>query len=591
MAKKPKKTPKKQAKTPEKQTKISRRNWIYTYYQKIKNGSVVVGQWMMLAMEYIIKGLQDKAFFYDQKKANAVIAWIEAHCFHTEGPLAPQPIKLELWEKALIASMYGLVDKDGKRQFREVVLIVARKNGKSLIAAAIAKYEWWCGGYGAKVYNIAPKLAQADIIYNNIWQMTLLDSEYQELKEEVSVKDEHNKSIKDTNVLPRHRMTDLFIPAQNAMVTKIAFSAKKSDGFNPSFCICDEVAAWEGDNGLKQYEVMKSGMGARPEGILLSCSTAGYINDGIYDELLKRSTRFLLGDSKETKLLPFIYMIDDIENWNDINELQKSNPNLGVSVTVDYLLEEIAVAEGSLSKKAEFIVKYCNLKQNSSLAWLSAKTVEGMCGEQFNLEDFRSSYCVAGIDLSQTTDLTAATVVIEKDGEYYIFAKFWLPAEKIEEATIRDGAPYNIYLQRGLLELSGDNFVDYHDCYNWLTSLVQDYEILPLMTGYDRYSAQYLIQDLERYGFRCDDVYQGDNLWGVLQEMEGLFKDGKVHIGDNDLLKIHLLNSAIKMSVERGRGRLVKIAPTMRIDGVAALADAFCVHQKWYSEIGDRLTN
>lgn len=570
---------------------MNKNNWILTYYQKVKNGSIVVGQWMMLVLEYIIQGLQDKSFFYDQKKANEAIDWIEEHAFHTEGPLAPQPLKLELWEKALIASIYGLVDKDGCRQFREVLLIVARKNGKSLLAAAIAKYEWWQGGYGSKIYNIAPKLAQADIIYNNIWQMTLLDPEYQALKESVSEKDQHNKSVKDTSVLPRHRMTDLFIPAQNAMVTKIAFSAKKSDGFNPSLCICDEVAAWEGDGGLKQYEVMKSGMGARPEAILLSCSTAGYINDGIYDELMKRATRFLLGDSKEKKLLPFLYVIDDIEKWNDINELQKSNPNLGVSVTVDYLLEEIAVAEGSLSKKAEFITKYCNLKQNSSLAWLSTVTVEKMSGEQLDIEAFRSSYCVAGIDLSQTTDLTAAIVIIEKNNELYVFAKFWLPTEKIDEAIERDGVPYNIYRERGLLDLSGDNFVDYHDCYNWLTMLVEQYEILPLMVGYDRYSAQYLIQDLNGYGFRTDDVYQGDNLWPVLQEMEGLFKDGKVHIGDNDLLKIHLLNSAIKMSVERGRGKLVKINPAMHIDGVAAMADAFCVRQKWYDTIGVQLRN
>lgn len=566
-------------------------NWILAYYQKVKNGSIVVGKWIMLILEYVVDGLQQKTFFYDNKKANDAIEWIESHCFHTEGPLAPRALKLELWEKAFVSIIFGVVDDKGLRQFREVVLVVARKNGKSLLAAAIAKYEWWCGGYGAKVYNVAPKLAQADIIYNNIWQMTTLDPEYQQLKEEVSEKDQHNKSVKDTSVLPRHRMTDLFIPAQNAMVTKIAFSAKKSDGFNPSLCICDEVAAWEGDQGLKQYEVMKSGMGARPEPLLLSCSTAGYVNDSIYDELIKRSTRFLLGDSKEKRLLPFLYMIDDVEKWNDINELQKSNPNLGVSVTVDYLLEEIAIAEGSLSKKAEFIVKYCNLKQNSSLAWLPSQVVAKMCGEQLNLEDFRSSYCVAGIDLSQTTDLTAATVVIEKNGELYVFAKFWLPAERIDEAQERDGVPYRIYEQRGLLEASGDNFVDYHDCYNWLTSLVEDYEILPLVCGFDRYSASYLVQDLDRYGFKMDDVFQGNNLHPVLQEMEGLFRDGKVHIGDNDLLKIHLLNSAIKMDTQKGRGRLVKLNPRDHIDGVASLSDAFCVRQKWYNEIGERLRN
>ena len=214
-----------------------------------------------------------------------------------------------------------------------------------------------------------------------------------------------------------------------------------------------------------------------------------------------------------------------------------------------------------------------------------------MCGDELHLDDFKGSYCVAGIDLSQTTDLTSACVVIEKDGELYVFSKFWLPTEKIDEATQRDGLPYNIYIQRGLLEASGDNYVDYHDCYRWLTSLIEEYEILPLMVGYDRYSAQYLIQDLNQYGFRTDDVYQGDNLWGVLQEMEGLFKDGKVHSGNNDLLKVHLLNSAIKMSVERGRGRLIKLSPNMHIDGVAALSDAFCVRQKHYNELSDRLVN
>jgi len=567
-------------------------NWIYTYYQRIADGSETVGEYIVLLMDYLIKGLEEKLFFYDQKKANTAIEWIETHGFHTEGKLAPNPLKLELWEKAFVASLFGIVDSKGLRQFREVVLIIGRKNGKSLLASAIAKYVWWLdGGFGAKIYNIAPKLDQADIIYNNIWQMTLLDPEYQEMKERFSEKDMHNKKVKDDSELPKHRMTDLYILSTNSTVKKIAFSAKKSDGFNPSLCVCDEIASWEGDAGLKQYEVMKSGMGAREEAILLSCTTSGYINDGIYDEILKRATRFLKGDSKEKKLLPFIYMIDDVEKWNDINELRKANPNLGVSVSVDFMLEEIAIAEGSLSKKAEFMTKYCCVKQNSSLAWLTTQTVNKMCGEHLELKDFKSCYCVAGLDLSQTTDLTSACVVIEKNGELYVFSKFWLPAEKIDEATQRDGVPYNIYIQRGLLEVSGDNYIDYHDCYNWLTKLVEQYEILPLKVGYDRYSAQYLVQDLNAYGFQCDDVFQGDNLWGVLQEMEGLFKDGKVHIGDNDLLKIHLLNSAIKMNTERGRGRLIKLTPGGHIDGTASLADAFCVRQKWFGEIGEQLRN
>ena len=568
------------------------KNWILKYWQEIQDGSAVVGRFVRLLYEYLVNGLENELFFFDAGKANAAIEWIEAHCFHIQGPLAPGPLDLETWQKAMLSAMFGIVDKDGLRQFREVLLVVARKNGKSLLAAAIEKYIWQVdGGFGATVYNVAPKLDQANIIYNAIWMMTTLDPEYQALKESLSERDAHNKKVLDDSELPKLRQSDLFIPASNATVKKVAFNYKSSDGYNPSAVVADEIAAWPGDAGLKTYEVFKSGMGAQAEPLLLSCTTSGYINDSIYDELVKRSTRFLLGDSKEKRLLPCLYMIDDVEKWDDIDELKKANPNLGVSVSVEYMQDEIAIAEGSLSKKAEFITKYCCLKQSSSLAWLPAQIVEKACGEPLNIDDFRNSYCVSGIDLSQTRDLTAACVVIEKAGELYVFARFWLPSEKIDEATARDGVPYQIYIQRGLLTPSGDNFVDYHDCFDWFRQLVEEYQIYPLQTGYDRYSADYLTQDMRRYGFHMDDVWQGENLYPVIQETQGLLEDGKIHIGDNDLLKMHLLNGAIKMSVERGRGKLVKISPNAHIDGAAALLDAMTVRQKWAAEIGEQLKN
>ena len=424
-----------------------------------------------------------------------------------------------------------------------------------------------------------------------MWQMVTLDPEWQQLKEICSDKDEHNKRIHDDSMLAKKRVSDLAITGTNSIVKKIAFSAKKSDGFNPSLTICDEVASWSGDPGLKLYGVMKSAMGARPDSRLLSCTTSGYVNDSIYDDLMKRSTRFLLGDSREKRLLPFLYMIDDIEKWNDINELRKANPNMGVSVPVDYLLDEIAAAEQSLAQKSEFIVKFCNIKQNSSLAWLPDKVVTASSGDALNMDDFRDCYAVCGIDLSQTRDLSAATAVIEKDGKLYVFAHFWLPSEKIDEAEQRDGVPYNIFIQRGMLSPSGDNFIDYHDVYNWIVDLVEKYQIYPLQVGYDRYSARYLVEDLKTYGFHVDDVWQGENLYGVMMEFQGLLEDGKICIGDNDLLKAHLLNSAIKMSVERGRGKLIKLSPSLHIDGTAALIDAMTVRQKWYGEIGEQLKN
>lgn len=547
-------------------------NYILKYYQKISDGSVNVSNWIKLLYQWILDGLQSKSFFYDQKKAHKAIAFIEHFCRHHEGELGGKLLKLELWQKAFISLVFGIVDENGLRQFTEVLLVIARKNGKTLLASAIATYCAYADGeYGARIYMAAPKLQQANICYDQCFQTIKKEPELERLAQK--------------------RRTDIYIEYTNSSIAPLAFSEKKSDGLNVSCAILDEVASWRGVPGLRFYEVIKSSVGARKQPLILGITTSGYENDGIYDELILRGTRLLMGDSKELHMLPVLYMIDDIDKWNDINELEKSNPNINVSVSAKYLLDELVVAENSFSKKSEFITKYACLKQNSSQAWLSTKTVKRMAGEHLELNAFRSSYCVAGIDLSQTTDLTSSVVVIERAGELYVFAKFWLPAEKIQEAIERDGVPYDKYIEKGWLELSGDNFVDYKDCYRWLVSLVEDYEILPLVTGYDRYSAQYLVQDLKQYGFVMSDVYQGDNLWGVLQEMEGLFKDGKVHIGDNDLLKMHLLNAAIKMSVERGRGRLIKITPTAHIDGVAALADAFCVRQHDYEQIGERLKN
>lgn len=545
-------------------------NYLLAYYQAIEDGSIVVGKWIRMFYRYIISGLEKQSFFFDAKKASKAIKYIETFCHHCEG--RSDTIKLELWQKAFVSVVFGILDGIGNRQFREVVLVVARKNGKTLFASAIISYcTFMDGEYGAKTYCVAPKLDQADLVYQAFYQSSCNEPELA--------------------CRIKSRKSDLYVESTNSSIKKIAFNAKKSDGFNPSLTICDEIASWPGEQGLKQYEVMKSALGARRQPLILSISTAGYVNEGIYDELIKRSTRFLLGDSRETRLAPFLYMIDDVAKWNDINELRKSNPNLSVSVSVDYLLEEIAVAEGSLSKRAEFITKYCNIKQNSSQAWLPTQAVEKCSGDALRLEDFRSSYCVGGIDLSRTTDLTACCVVLEKNGRLYVFAQFFMPSEKLEEATARDGLPYPIYVQRGLLTLSGGNFVDYHDCYNWFVNLVEQYEILPLKVGYDRYTAQYLVQDMDGYGFQMDDVFQGFNLTPVIRETEGLMKDGVFDIGDNDLLKAHLLSMGMKMDIESGRMRAIKISANEHIDGGAALLDAMTVRQKWADEIGEQLKN
>lgn len=544
--------------------------YITEYNEAIRTKKVRVGKWIKKIYSLICEKIESNEYFFDAEKAEKAIEYIENFCHHSKG--RNDLITLELWQKAAVSAMFGIVDENGVRIFREVFIVIARKNGKSLFASAIISYMAYIEDeYGQEIYCLAPKLEQANLVYDGFYQMIQLEPELAELA--------------------RKRRSDIYISESNTVIKPIAFNAKKSDGFNPQLVVCDELAAWQGDAGLKQYEVMKSALGSRTQPMILSISTAGYVNDSIYDELMKRSTAFLLGNSNEKRLLPLLYMIDDVEKWSDLEELKKSNPNLGVSVSEDFYLEEIAVAEQSLSKKTEFLTKYCNIKQNSSVAWLPYEVIDALTGEKLDLNDFRECYCVGGIDLSQTTDLTACCIIIEKKGRLYVFAQFFMPRNKIDELQEREGVPYRIYEKQGLIKLSGDNYVDYNDCFEWFVRLVEEYHVYPLQIGYDRYSAQYLIQQMKAYGFHMDDVYQGENLTPVIYEAEGLMRDGKLRIGDNNLLKAHLLNTALKVNSESRRVRIIKIEQRCHIDGCAALLDTLTVRQKWFEVIGEQLKN
>ena len=545
-------------------------NYIQEYYHKITTGEIVVGRWIKALYEKVTAGLRDGLFYFDAKKANRAIEFIENFCHHCEG--RNDLIKLELWQKATVSIIFGIVDEEGLRIFREVFLVMGRKNGKSLLASAIIAYvKYLDGEYGAKIYCLAPKLEQASIVFENFHRMVMAEPELAGL------------------VLKRR--SDIYMESTNSVTKPLAFNAKKSDGFNPHLTVCDEIASWPAEQGRKQYEVMKSALGARKQPIILSISTAGYVNDGPFDELMMRGTAWLLNNSEERRLLPILYIIDDVNKWDDIEELKKSNPNMGVSVSEDFFLEEIAIARNSLSKRAEFLTKYCNIKQSSTQAWIPYEVVDAVSGDEYSLEDFRGSYCVGGIDLSQTTDLTACCVVIERGGQLYTFARFFMPENKIDELQAREGVPYRLYVNSGLIQSSGANFVDYHDCYNWFVELVEEYEILPLKVGYDRYSAQYLVQDMDRYGFHMDDVYQGFNLTPVLNEMEGLLRDGTLRLGAHKVLKSHFLNTGINQDMESRKIRPVKIDPRCHIDGFVAVIDALTVRQKWNDSIGEQLKN
>ena len=557
-------------------------NAILAYYQKIKDGSETVGKWIRLLYEVIFQGLSDKRWFWDQRLASNAIGFLERYCHHYKGKLAPQRIRLSLWERSSISLIFGIVDGTGKRQFNEVFWEVGRKMGKSLIAGGIGTYMAYAAGeYGSDIYYLAPKLDQADLCYSA-------------LEFNVNAEPELRAITKST------KYRGLVIKETNSTVRKLAFTAKKSDGYNPMFYCADEVASWPGASGLRQWEVMVSGTGARIEPLGLAISSGGYENEGLFDELMKRGTAFINGNTKESHLLPILYMIDDPEKWDDLTELKKSLPGLGESVDEAFIRREIDVAYGSISKRTEFITKYCNLKQNSSTAWFEAAVIEGIFPGQnqamsMRLEDMAESYAVVGVDMSQTTDLTSTCVIIEKNGIMWVFSHFWLPKDRIQEATVRDEIPYDAMVERGYLSLSEGHMVDYRDVYQWIVELIEKYKVYPLKVGYDRWSSQPLVQALQAYGFQTDSVNQGFNLGGICDVLDAMVREKRIRSAeDNGLLKIHFYDAALQSEnnlTAHPRHQLAKISKRAHVDGVAAILDALCMRQVHWAELGEQLKN
>ena len=553
-------------------------NAITAYWEEIQTGGVVVGKWIRLVYDVLMQGISENRWFFDERLANNAVGFIHRYCHHYKGQLAPRRIRLDLWERSGISAIFGIVDSAGKRQFSQVFWPVGRKQGKTLIAGGIGTYMGYAAGeYGSEIYYLAPKLEQADLAYSA-------------LEFNVHAEPELDAITKST------KYRGLVIGETNTIIRKLAFTSKKSDGYNPMFYCADEVAAWPGVNGLRQWEVMASGTGARLEPLGLAISSGGYENDGLYDELMKRSTAFLMGNSREQHILPLIYMIDDPEKWDDLTELKKSLPGLGVSVSEEFIRKEIDTAHESLSKEIEFKTKYCNLKQSMSTAWLRAEDINKAFGHHKSLEELRGHYCVGGLDLSQSVDLTSATIITEIDGVLWTHSHFWLPNKRLEEATRRDNIPYEIYIRKGFLSLSGEEFINNDDVLLWFMDLVKTYRIYPLIIGYDRWSAQDLVHKLNQKSFHTDSVTQGFNLSSVSDIFEGMLREGRIRdMDDNDLLKIHMADAAQQMesNTEQAhpRKKLVKISKNAHVDGMAALLDAMAMRQFKWAEMGQRLMN
>ena len=534
-------------------------NYILEYWNKIQSGEIVACKRLIQQYKKLVDELENPRdpWVFDLEKANRPIEFIETFCRHSKGKWIGKPVKLELFQKAKIQAVYGFVHKEtGLRRCREVFTLVGRKNGKSTEKAATGNYMFIGDGEGgAEVYSVATKKDQARIVWTEAHNM-------------VAQSPALSKYVKK-------RKTDLYFPVTFSKFEPLASDSNSLDGLNTYYCIMDELHAIK-DRNL--YDVMKQSMTAREQPLLDMITTAGFVRECIFDSIYTYACNVLDGIVEDERFLAFIYELDDRSEWTDFRMWEKANPGLGVIKDFAELAANVERAKNDPDFLPTVLTKDFNVRDTVAGTWLTFDQVNNE--ETFDIEELRDSYAIGGADLSSTTDLSCATLLIMKPGsdKKYCLQQYFLPADLIEQRVKEDKIPYDKWAQRGLLTLCEGNKVNYSDVTAWFVRMYQEYGIRPLWIGYDPWNSQYWIEEMKNMGFNMVVVRQGaQTLSQPMKEMGADLCAKKINYGNNPVLKWNLTNVSIKVD-ENGNIRPIKgQSNRQRIDGAVSLLIAYTV--------------
>lgn len=491
-------------------------------------------------------------YVFDETRSLRAIKFIEKYCKQSKGKWNGKPLKLQLWQKAFIQAMFGFVDKDTRlRKYKKVILFVARKNGKSVLAAAIANYMLTKDGEGgAEIYSVATKRDQAKIVW-----------------------DEAKKMIKKSPCLAKRircLIGGIYYDATDSSFRALASDSNSLDGLNAYFVVADEIHAWKDKNLL---DVMYDSMSAREQPMVLETSTMGTIRQNVFDIEYDYASQVIDEVIEDESLLAIIYELDDEKEWLNEECWFKANPALNVIKSLSDLRSKVERAKNNPIEVVNLLCKDFNVRQNAVNAWLTFEDLNN----EVTFDDWKDCYCIGGCDLSSTTDLTCATILGVVKGEIRVKQMYWIPANLLEKKVIEDKIPYDKWLKNGLLRLSGTSKIDYHDVTLWFVEQVQQLGLRPLWIGYDSWNAQFWCDDMKNYGFVMQEVRQGYKTESApLKQLKADLMDKKINYNNNPILKWNLSNVVCKVD-ENENIMLSKDKAKQRIDGAASLMDAYVI--------------
>lgn len=513
------------------------------------------------------------SWVYDENLAKHAIYFKEHYCCHSKGKFAGQPLVLELWQKAMYAALYGFIDEyTGLRKYRILFLTVGRKNGKSTGAASDGLYlQIGDGEPGAEVYSVATKKDQAKIIWTEAKRMVKKSPVLRKrlkclVGEIVGMELSEKEDYSDTFFRPLGRDSDTL------------------DGLNAHGVLADEIHAWTDFN---LWDVMIDSMTAREQPLFIATTTAGTVRESVYDEKYEYCTKVIDGIYEDERILPIIYELDHRDEVHDPKMWRKANPGLGTIKNEMQLMEKYKRALAVPSQMANLLCKDFNVPQTSSEVWLTYDDIFN--DETFDMEELRGSYCIGGVDLSATTDLTCATLLCMKPNsdKKYVLQMYWLPSTLLEQRVIEDKIPYDKWKELGYLRLSGTSAIDHRDVTNWFLEMIEKYELYPFKIGYDRALATGWIQDMVEKGFgsSLEKVAQGALTFSQpMKFMEADFRDKKIIYNNNPILKWCLTNTVIEIDKNENIRPVKGKNKRLRIDGTVALLNAYVVLYKHFND-------
>lgn len=550
-------------------------NPILEYWEQIETDKTLVSKKVYQQYEEIVRWIKEdgyKEWYYSAERANHIIEFAENFCCHSKGKLAGKKVVLELWEKAYLASTYGFIDIEGNRKHQRVVLIVGKKNGKSLLDSIMGLYGLVADGEGGpECFCVATKKDQAKIVW-------------QEAKRMVQKSPSLRKRIRTLTY-------DIFSDFNDGVFKALASDADSLDGLNIHVVIMDEWHQWK--NGRALYDIMADGMTAREQPLIIMTSTAGTIREDIFDEIYEEAeiqfNNMKLENEVDDRTLFFIYELDKKSEWRDANNWVKANPGIGTIKKLRALQDKAKRVADNPRLEKNFVCKEFNIRETSVEAWLTFEELNNTA--TYDLKLLKPRYGIGGSDLSSTTDLTCGTVIFKVRGDETVYVKqmYFLPEDLLEQRVKEDKIPYDIWLEQGLLRTTPGNKVHYKYVTEWFLE-VQNSEQIDIYIpwhGYDGWSAEYYVEEMRsHFGAEgMEAVIQGKKtLSGPMKSLGADLGKKKINYNNNPILKWCLSNTMADRDKNDNIQPIKTSKRKRRIDGMASLLNAYVVLERRYEE-------